>query len=94
MSPSVFISKNNPKSDKEIQKYKETRLIISKYQKFIKQNFEYVGDNFAHEARSINYKNKKVSKKIYGIATKEDLKELKEEGIETEVIPWIEDNTN
>ena len=35
-----------------------------------------------------------VSKKIYGIATKEDLKELKEEGIETEVIPWIEDNTN
>ena len=53
-----------------------------------------MGDNFAHEARSINYKNKKVSKKIYGIATKEDLKELKEEGIETEVIPWIEDNTN
>ena len=94
MSPSVFISKNNPKSDKEIQKYKETRLIISKYQKFIKQNFEYVGDNFAHEARSINYKNKKVSKKIYGIATKEDLKELKEEGIETEIIPWIKDNTN
>ena len=26
--------------------------------------------------------------------TKEDLKELKEEGIETEIIPWIKNTTN
>ena len=36
----------------------------------------------------------KVSKGIYGTATKEDLKELKEEGIVTEMIPWVRDNTN
>jgi len=94
MSPSVFISKNNSKTDKEIQKYKETRLIILKYQKFIKKNFKYVGDNFAYEARSLNYKNKKTSKRIYGTTTKEDLKELKEEGIKVQIIPWIKDNTN
>ena len=93
MSPSIFISKNNSKTDKEIQKYKETRLIISKYQKFIKKNFDYVGDNFAYEARSSHYK-KKALKGIYGTATKEDLKELKEEGIKTEIIPWIKNNTN
>ena len=40
------------------------------------------------------YKNKKNSKGIYGTATNDDLKELKEEGIETEMIPWIKNTTN
>ena len=94
MSPNVSISKNSSKTDKEIKKYKETKVLISKYQKFIKKNFEYVGDKFAYEARSLHYKNKKISKGIYGTPTKEDLKELKEEGIKAEIIPWIKDNTN
>ena len=41
--------------------------------------------DFTYEARSIHYKSKKTSKGIYGTATKKDLKELKEEGIETEI---------
>ena len=94
MSPSVFTTKNDTKTDKQIKKYKETKKIIFKYQEFIKKNFDYVGENFAYEARSIYYKNKKASKGIYGTATKEDLEELKDEGIETELIPWIKDNTN
>ena len=80
--------------DSQIQKYKKTKKVILKYQEFIKKNFDYVGENFAYEARSLHYKNKKASKGIYGTATKEDLKELKEEGIEAEIIPWIKDNTN
>ena len=94
MSPSIFTPKNDSKSDNQIQKYKRTKKMISKYQEFIKKNFDYVGENFAYEARSIHYKNKKSLKGIYGTATKEDLKELKEEGIETELIPWIKDSTN
>ena len=94
MSPSVFMSKNGSKTDSQIQKYKKTKKIILKYQKFIKKNFDYVGENFAYEARSLHYKNKKASKGIYGTATKENLKELKEEGIEAEIIPWIKNNMN
>jgi|TARA_B110000037_G_C16786389_1_gene369558 hypothetical protein len=94
MSPSVLTPKNNSKIDNQIQKYKETKKVMLKYQEFIKKNFEFVGENFAYEARSVHYKNKKAPKKIYGTATKEDLKELKEEGIETELIPWIKDNVN
>ena len=94
MSPSVFISKNISKNEKYTQKYKKTKEIVLKYQEFIKKNFDYVGKNFAYEARSLHYKDKKISKGIYGTATKEDLKELKEEGIEAEIIPWIKDNTN
>ena len=94
MSPSVFMSKNGSKTDSQIQKYKKTKKIILEYQQFVKKNFNYVGENFAYEARSLHYKNKKASKGIYGTTTKEDLKELKEEGIVTEIIPWIKDNTN
>ena len=55
-----------------------------------------MGDNFAYEARSIHYnKDKKKQKKgIYGKASIEDVRELKDEGIETEMIPWIEDKEN
>ena len=94
MSPSVLTSKNNSKIYSQIQKYKETKKVILKYQEFIKENYDYVGKNFSYEARSLHYKNKKASKGIYGTATKEDLKELKEEGIKTEIIPWIKDTIN
>ena len=94
MSPSVFTQKNDSKIDSQIQKYQKTKNVILKYQKFIKKNFEYVGESFAYEARSIHYKNKKFSKGIYGTITNEELKELKEEGIETETMSWIKDNTN
>ena len=94
MSPNVLVAKNNSKTDSQIKKYKETKKVILKYQEFIKKNFDYVGENFAYEARSLHYKNKKATKGIYGTSTKEDLKELKEEGIEAEIIPWIKDNMN
>ena len=94
MSPSISIPKNNSKADQQIQKQKETKKIILKYQEFIKENFDYVGKNFAYEARSIHYKDKKSSKGIYGTATTRDLEELKEENIEVELIPWIKNTTN
>ena len=37
---------------------------------------------------------KKKTKGIYGKATKEQVKELNEEGIEIQTIPWIEDKAN
>ena len=94
MSPSVFISKNKDMIDVEDKKNKEIKKTIFEYQEFIKKNLDYVGDNFAYEARLIHYKNKKAIKGIYGSATKEDLKELKEEGVETKMIPWIKESIN
>ena len=67
---------------------------IKEYQKFIKNNFDYVGDNFAYEARSIHYNQKKKNKGIYGTASKKDLKELKEEGIDTQTLPWFQNKDN
>ena len=75
-------------------KYSKINEKIKEYQKFIKKNFEYVGENFAHEARSIHYRNKKKDKGIYGTASSQEIKDLKDEGIKTEIIPWIEDKNN
>ncbi len=82
------------KTSQKNSKYLEINKKLKEYKKFIKNNLEYVGENFAYEARSIHYNNKKTNKGIYGIASKEEIKELKEEGIETQMIPWIEDKKN
>ena len=94
MAPQLINSKS--KTDKKIdfEKYSKVKKTIKDYQKFIKDNFKYVGDNFAYEARSIHYNGKKKSKGIYGSASKEDLKELKEEGIDAQMIPWIDEKEN
>ncbi len=95
MAPSLI---NNKKPDaistKQLKKYNRIKKTISEYQKFIKNNFKYVGDNFAYEARTIHYNEKKKEKGIYGTASKQDIKELKEEGIDAQSIPWIEDKKN
>ena len=62
----------------------------SEIKKFIEKNCDYVGDNFAYEARKIHY-GKKDKKPIYGKATKEDVVELNDEGIEVASIPWVEE---
>ena len=94
MAPSLINKNSDGKTSEEFRKYNKIKKTIKEYQKFIKNNFKYVGDNFAYEARSIHYNEKKKKKGIYGTASKQDLKELKEEGIETQMIPWIEDKDN
>ncbi len=94
MSPQLINTKTDTNEKINFEKYNKIKKTIKNYQKFIKDNFKYVGDNFAYEARSIHYSKKKKSKNIYGSATKQDLKELKEEGINTQMIPWIDDSDN
>ena len=94
MAPQLINSKSKTDKKIDLEKYNKVKKTIKDYQKFIKDNFKYVGNNFAFEARSIHYNGKKKSKGIYGSASKEDLKELKEEGIDAQLIPWIDENKN
>ena len=94
MAPSVRNNKKDTKKDLHLDKYENVKKTIKNYQKFIKDNFKFVGENFAYEARSIHYNTKKKSKGIYGNASKRDLIELKEEGIEAQMIPWMDDKDN
>ena len=94
MAPSLISKKSQAIKEKDQKKYNKIRKTINEYQKFIKNNFEYVGNNFAYEARSIHYNGKKKQKGIYGSASEKELMELKEEGINSTIIPWVEDKSN
>ena len=92
MAPSII--NKQKKNNKDTKKFLEIKNKLKEYKKFIKNNFDYVGDNFAYEARSIHYNNKKKQKGIYGKASIKEAKELSEEGIEVETVPWINDKEN
>ena len=94
MAPKLLNKSWKKNINLENQKYQKINKKIMEYQKFIKKNFEYVGENFAYEARSIHYNNKKKGKGIYGTASREEIKDLKDEGIDAEIIPWIENKNN
>ena len=94
MAPKLIGKQLKNKTSLAAQRYKDIKNTVREYQKFINDNFEYVGNNFTYEARSMHYNKKKKEKGIYGTASKNDLKELKEEGIETHTLPWIEDKNN
>ena len=82
------------KSNQENFKLKYIDKKMREYQKFIKNNFDYVGKSFAYEARSIHYGDNKNDKGIYGTASNNEIRELKEEGIDTLTIPWVENKKN
>ena len=94
MAPKLINKSTQIQAERQNLKLIEVNKKIKEYQNFIKNNFDYVGENFAYEARSIHYDNKKKNKGIFGTASKEEIKELKEEGIDAEMIPWIKDTNN
>ena len=63
---------------------KNEKKDLTKYQKIKKTIREY--QKFI--------KNKKRDKGIYGTASKKDIKELKDEGIDAHLIPWVENKNN
>ena len=74
MSPNVLNSKKQTFEIEKNKKYIKVRNKIKEYQKFIKNNFDYVGKNFAYEARSIHYNG---NKKKMAFMEMQHLKRLK-----------------
>ncbi|MCH2628830.1 MAG: DUF1178 family protein [Nisaea sp.] len=67
---------------------KELRKKLQELRTEIEQNCDYVGDQFAEEARKIHY-GEADAKNIYGEASFEDAKELVDEGVDFTPIPWL-----
>ena len=94
MAPKSILKSESERTQNEIGKFEKINKKIKQYQTFIKKNFKDVGNNFAFEARSIHYSDNKKQKGIYGTASNEEINELKAEGIDTEIIPWVRDKSN
>ena len=57
----------------------------------IQKNADFVGKNFAKEAKAI-HEGKSKERAIYGQANRKDLEELKSKNIEVVNIPWVQDD--
>lgn len=67
---------------------KEVKEVFNNVREHIEKNFDYVGDNFAKEARDI-HDGISEERPIYGEASAEDAKSLIEDGINIAPIPDV-----
>ena len=89
MSPQIASKKElNSRLTKQEIFLKTVNKKLRELRNYVEKNSEYVGENFASEARSIHYDKKNV-RSIYGNATQEQTEELLEEGIEVNTVPWV-----
>ena len=84
MAPNLS-SKSNSKNISQNNKTLINK--INKYKKIIEKNFDYVGDNFTEEAKKMKY-GEIAERPIYGEANLEQTKELIDEEISIEPLPW------
>ena len=61
---------------------------LRRMRSYIEQNFDHVGGRFPEEARKIHY-GETEKRSIYGDATKEEVSDLADEGIEVGEVPWV-----
>ena len=90
MAPNINIkygSKKNVRKNKTDSYQRKLENKIKKFKKFIVENTDNVGNNFAEEARKIYYGETK-SRPIRGESTEKETKELVEEGIPISKLPW------
>ncbi len=74
-------SETKPTADDAVQ-------MLAKMRQTVEDNCDYVGRDFAEEARKIHY-GETDPRGIYGEASKEDASDLSEEGIDFAEIPWL-----
>ena len=65
---------------------KKVRQLIAGFRKYIEENADYVGPQFAEEARKIHY-GETEARHIYGESTLPEAKELIDEGIDIAPMP-------
>ena len=63
-----------------------TRKVVEAARQHVADNFDYVGRDFAHEARAMYYGDTE-ERPIWGATTPEEAKELKEEGVPASPLP-------
>ena len=64
------------------------RKALKELQRHVEKNCDYVGPEFAEEARKIHY-GETEERNIYGETSSDDAVALQEEGIEVQRIPWL-----
>jgi hypothetical protein len=83
MAPAVSGTKKDAAGGEDLTKM---RQFMTGLRKYVQQNADYVGPNFAEEARKIHY-GETEHRHIYGEASLEEAKELLDEGVDVAPLP-------
>jgi hypothetical protein len=67
--------------------------MLRRVRRHVEENAEHVGDRFPEEARKIHY-GEADARGIYGEATRDEVEELIEEGIEIHALPMLPEERN
>jgi hypothetical protein len=92
MAPNIAVkgnSKTGRLSAKAALGQSEMRKFLRQVRAHVEQNADHVGEKFPEEARKIHYGEREAAN-IYGDATPQEVKELREEGIEIAALPWVD----
>lgn len=89
MAPNIASGVSRKAGDDTQKKIGEFNKILGKLRGEIEKNCDYVGPEFAEEARKMHY-DEAEKRNIYGEASDEESKELQEEGIDCLRVPWPE----
>ena len=91
MAPAVSGTKKGVRS--KAPSAQQMRQFATGLRKYVHENADYVGPDFAEEARKIHY-GETPSRHIYGEATHKDAQELIEEGVDVAPLPPDPDAAN
>jgi hypothetical protein len=83
MAPAVPKKTNQQKDEAH-----QIRHMMQKVSTHVEENFDYVGTDFAEEARKIHY-GEREARDIYGETSLDDAKELLEEGVPVAPLPGL-----
>jgi len=87
MAPNIAVRRDGGALSKA-QMAAEVRRMLMEIRRKVEDNCDYVGTEFADEARKIHY-GEADDRGIYGEATPDEAEELKDEGIDVVAIPWL-----
>lgn len=76
------------KGNRQADEAQKIRLMMQKVSTHVEENFDYVGADFAEEARKIHY-GEREARDIYGETSLDDAKELLEEGVAVAPLPGL-----
>jgi hypothetical protein len=87
----TIVKEKNEHGSFENQKLENITTILRSISKELKKNSTFVGDDFVNQARSMKQGIIK-EKSIYGHGNKEEIEELRDEGVDVINIPWTPDD--
>ena len=87
MAPSVSVERGDARPMALTEPSSEAEKAVQEFRRKVEANSEYVGENFANEARAI-HDGDTPERSIYGEARPEDARKLLEDGVPVMPLPF------